>query len=205
MMGTMRNLPLRVLATLSLTLVLGLARAQDKDSYDPDPPDRAARLSYLQGDVSMQPAGEDEWAPALLNRPLTTGDKLWTDDGSRAEIYVGPAAIRLDGNTGFSFLNVDDDTIQMRMTAGVISVSVRALDGNDHIEIDTPNVAVSLLRPGNYRVEVDDAGDATVVKISEGQAEATAPGQNVIVVPESISSVAALTMSAWLSRPSALS
>ena len=83
---------------------------------------------------------------------------------------MGPAAVRLDGNTGFSFLNVDDDTIQMRMTAGVINVSVRSLDGNEHIEIDTPNVALSLLRAGNYRVEVNDAGDTTVVKVSEGAA-----------------------------------
>ena len=107
----------------------------------------------------MQPAGEEEWAPALLNRPLTTGDKLWTEPDARAEIQVGPAAVRLGSNTGFSFLNVDDDTIQMRMTAGVLNVSVRSLRDSEQIEIDTPNVALSLLRPGNYRVEVNDAGD----------------------------------------------
>lgn len=162
--------------------MLGVAQAQDDDAYEADPPDRAARLSYLDGDVSMQPVGEEDWAPAMLNRPLTTGDKLWTDRNSRAEIQVGPAAVRLDSDTGFSFLNVDDDTIQMRMTAGVISVSVRELPGNEHIEIDTPNIALNILRPGTYRVEVNDAGDTTVVKISEGEAEATGPGQlNVIV------------------------
>src|SRR4051812_18147134 len=151
MIGTMPNTAIRVLVTLSLSLALGLARAQspDNDPMEADPPDRAARLSYIQGDVSMQPQGEEDWAPAVINRPLTTGDKLWTDQNSRAEIYVGPAAVRLDGNTGFSFLNVDDDTIQMRMTAGVINVNVRDLDDNDHVEIDTPNLALSLLRPGN--------------------------------------------------------
>jgi flagellar biosynthesis GTPase FlhF len=176
----MRKNSLRAFAALSLSLVLGLARAQDSDPYD-DPPDRAARLSYLSGDVSMQPAGEEEWAPAILNRPLTTGDKLWTERAARAEIQVGAATVRLGDDTGFSFLNVDDDTIQMRMTAGVVYVNVRALEGNDHIEIDTPNVALSVLRPGNYRVEVDDAGDSTTVKISEGEVEADGPGQNVVV------------------------
>jgi FecR protein len=171
---------LRALAAVSFFLVLGLARAQDTESYD-DPPDRAARLSYLQGDVSMQPAGEEEWAPALLNRPLTTGDKLWSERGARAEIQVGPADVRLGDETGFSFLNVDDDTIQMRMTAGVVYVNVRELQGNDHIEIDTPNVALTVLRAGSYRFEVNDAGDTTTVKISEGEAEADGPGQNVIV------------------------
>src|SRR6185436_14901382 len=132
MIGSMANtLPgnvIRALTALSLSLALGLARAQDGGAYDADPPDRAARLSFIQGDVSMQPAGEEEWTPALLNRPMTTGDKLWTEQGARAEIQVGPAAVRLDSYTGFSFLNVDDDSIQMRMTAGVVNVRVRWLD-----------------------------------------------------------------------------
>src|SRR5437868_10674073 len=181
-MGTMAKNSLRALAALSLTLMLGLARAQDdSSSYDQDPPDRAARLSYLSGDVSLQPGGEEQWAPAILNRPLTTGDKLWTERNARAEIEVGPAAVRLGDATGFSFLNVDDDTIQMRMTAGVLYVNVRALDGNDHVEVDTPNISVSVLRPGSYRIEVNDAGDATTAKVSEGEAESDGPGQNVVV------------------------
>lgn len=175
------------LALLSLTLSLTLAlahsgRAHAADAPDEvDPPDRAARLSFIQGEVSLQPAGEEEWASAIVNRPLTTGDKLWTDEGARAEIYVGQAAVRLGSDTGFSFLNVDDDTIQMRMTAGVMNVRVRALDENDQIEIDTPNLALSLLRPGNYRVEVNDEGDTTVVKVIEGEAEASGASQDVVV------------------------
>src|SRR3954454_11759619 len=67
-MGTMATHAWRALAALSLSLALGLARAQDTDSYpDADPPDRAARLSYIQGDVSLQPAGEEDWAPAVIN------------------------------------------------------------------------------------------------------------------------------------------
>ncbi len=69
----------------------------------------------------------------------------------------------------------------MRMTAGVVNVRVRSLDSNDQMEIDTPNLALSILRPGNYRVEVNDAGDATVVKVSEVQAEATGGSQDVVV------------------------
>jgi hypothetical protein len=188
-MQAMVNSLFRTLAALSFSLVLGLARAQDSEPYEADPPDRAARLSYIQGDVSMQPAGEEDWAPAILNRPLTTGDKLWTERDARAEIQVGQAAVRLGANTGFSFLNVDDDTIQMRMTAGVINVRVRALDENDHVEIDTPNVALSLVRPGNYRVEFDDPANVTVVRISEGEAEATGPSQNFVVHNQEVATV----------------
>jgi hypothetical protein len=175
------SLPGRLAAALFLCMPFALAHAQSDPPPDADPPDRAARLSFLQGEVSLQPAGEEEWASAVVNRPLTTGDKLWTDKNARAEIQVGPAAVRLGSDTGFSFLNVDDDTIQMRMTAGVVNVRVRALDSNDQIEIDTPNLALSLLRPGNYRVEVNDEGDTTVVKVSEGEAEASGGSQDVVV------------------------
>ena len=165
----------------SLSFSAAQAQAPDDNAPDADPPDRAVRFSYVQGDVSLQPAGEEEWATAVVNRPLTTGDKLWTEDNARVEMYVGGAAVRLGGDTGFSFLNVDDDNIQMRMTAGVMDVRVRSLDSNDHIEIDTPNIALSILRPGKYRVEVNDEGDATVVKVSEGEAEASGGSQDVVV------------------------
>ncbi|HEY6125433.1 MAG TPA: DUF6600 domain-containing protein [Steroidobacteraceae bacterium] len=177
----MARIPLRSIAALLMSLVWGLSHAQDSEPYEPDPPERAARLSYIEGEVSMQPAGEEEWAPALLNRPLTTGDRLWAERDARAEIQVGPASVRLGSNTGFSFLNVNDNTIQMRMTAGVLFVSVRTLGDSEQIEIDTPNVALSLLRAGTYRVEVNDAGDSTVVKVSEGAVQATGPSQDIVV------------------------
>ena len=60
-----------------------------------DPPGRAARLAYAQGSVSFQPAGTDDWVSAVVNRPITTGDKLWTDRDARAELHIGSAAIRL--------------------------------------------------------------------------------------------------------------
>src|SRR5258708_9360042 len=78
---------------------------------DDDPPNRAARLSYAAGTVTFQPDGEEtDWAPADLNRALTTGDKLWIETGGRAEIQTVNSAIRLNGHTNFSFLTVDDNT-----------------------------------------------------------------------------------------------
>ena len=46
-----------------------------------DPPSRVARLGYITGAVSFSPAGENDWVQAALNRPLTTGDRLWVDAG----------------------------------------------------------------------------------------------------------------------------
>ncbi|HYL02785.1 MAG TPA: DUF6600 domain-containing protein [Steroidobacteraceae bacterium] len=146
-----------------------------------DPPGRAARLSYLAGSVSLEPAGVDQWTAAELNRPLTTGDRLWTDADSAAELDIGAAVIRLGASTGFSFLNLDDTSAQMQLAAGTLIVRVWDLAGAQNYEIDTPNVAVSLQQPGVYRVEVDETGGATVVKVSDGAALAAGEGGSVPV------------------------
>src|SRR6202045_3015366 len=169
---------LAVLALLAL-FALGAAWAEEGN-----PPGRVARLSDAEGSVSLQPAGVQEWAAATLNRPLTTGDKLWSDQNSRAELDVGAAVIRLGATTGFSFLNLDDNTAQMQVTAGTLIVRVRHMQGNQTYEVDTPNIALSLQQPGEYRVEVNDAGDTTIVKVSEGQAQAAGGGQSVAIATQ---------------------
>jgi hypothetical protein len=61
-----------VLAVLFIAAAFQIsAVAQDQD----DPPGRVARLGYMQGSVSFQPAGENEWVEAAPNRPMTTGEK----------------------------------------------------------------------------------------------------------------------------------
>ncbi|MFI5113619.1 MAG: DUF6600 domain-containing protein [Terriglobales bacterium] len=163
------------LALSTMVLPTGAA-AQDQNQQD-DPPSRVARLGYMEGSVSFQPAGETDWVQAAANRPMTTGDKLWADKDSRAELQLGSAVIRLNANTGFSFLNLNDHTAQIQLTAGAINVRVRRLDQNDVFEIDTPNLAFSISQPGSYRVEASEDGTYSVVSIREGGGEATGNGQ----------------------------
>jgi hypothetical protein len=161
---------------LSLLVPATRASAQDQDQQD-DPPSRVARLGYMEGSVSFQPAGETDWVQAVPNRPMTTGDKLWADQDSRAELQLGSAVIRLNANTGFSFLNLDDNTVQIQLTSGSINLRVRRLDQNDNYEIDTPNLAFTVTQPGSYRVEASEDGTYSVVSIREGGGEATGNGQ----------------------------
>jgi hypothetical protein len=158
---------------LLITALPQRAAAQDPD----DPPARVARLGYMQGSVSFQPAGESEWVRAVPNRPMTTGDKLWTDQGARAEVELGSAVIRLSANTGFSFLNLDDRTMQIQLTSGSLNINVRRLVRDDVFEVDTPNLAFSIFQPGRYRVEASEDGNYTVVSVREGEGESTGNGQ----------------------------
>ena len=170
-----------VLATLLVAATILPARlplAQAQDQYDQyDPPSRVARLGYMQGSVSFQPAGESEWVEAFRNRPMTTGDRLWTDRDGRAEVELGAATIHLAPNTGFSFLNLDDRTVQIELSSGTVDLRVRHLDRDSIFEVDTPNQAWTALQPGRYRIEAAEDGNYTVVTIREGEAESTGNGQ----------------------------
>ena len=136
-----------------------------------DPPSRVARLGYMTGAVSFSPAGENDWVQATINRPLTTGDRLWSDARARAEIQVGGAMIRMNANTGVSVLNLDDRIAQLQLTQGTLNVRVRRLEPNQVFEVDTPNLAFTLRRPGEYRIEVDPDGNATTIVMRKGQGE----------------------------------
>jgi hypothetical protein len=166
------------LLAASLVSTMLVQRVMAQDQYDQaDPPSRVARLSYLQGSVSFQPAGESEWVEAAQNRPMTTGDQIWADKDSRAELSLGSAVIDLNSSTGISFLNLDDRTAQIKLSSGSINVRVRHLGRDEVFEIDTPNQAFSIFQPGRYRVEASGDGSYSVVSIRQGEGESTGNGQ----------------------------
>jgi hypothetical protein len=158
---------------LAIVVLPARSAAQDQD----DPPGRVARLGYLQGSVSFQPAGETDWVGAVPNRPMSTGDQLWTDVDSRAEVQLGSAVIRLAPLTGFSFLNLDDSTVQIQLSSGAINITVRRLGDEEDFEVDTPNQAFSVFQPGHYRVEASADGNYTVISVRAGEGAATGNGQ----------------------------
>jgi hypothetical protein len=182
--------PCLVLLTLIAPLLFALpqnAAAQDQDqSHDAaqaqaqvaDPPTRVARLNYVQGSVSFQPAGEQDWLEADINRPLTTGDNLWSDKDSRGEVHIGATGIRLSSETGISFLNLDDRTVQLQLAQGTIEVHVRRLEPGNAFEIDTPNLAFTLTASGEYRIQSDPDGNSTSITVREGAGQVTGAGES---------------------------
>jgi hypothetical protein len=172
------NAPLVVLLCLSLGLTALASRARaDGD----DPPSRVARLAYAQGSVSFQPAGTDDWVTATRNRPLTTNDRIWSDRDGRLELQLDQSLLRASNNTGFSFLNLSDTVTQVQLTTGTLLIRVHRLDNGEIYEIDTPNLAFSVLRPGLYRINVNESGDATSIRIRDGEGEVTGGGSAYMV------------------------
>jgi len=146
-----------------------------------DPPGRIGRLNYIQGPVSYQPTGVSDWVDAYVNRPLTTNDNIWVGNGGRAELHVGSTALRLGSNTDFQFLNLDDRIVQIRLTEGTLTVRMRNLPQDQIFEIDTPNLAFTVLRPGEYRIDANPDSETTVITIRDGEGEVTGEGQQIPV------------------------
>jgi hypothetical protein len=153
----------------------GVLHAQAADTAG-DPPDRVARLSYLEGDVGLLPSGGQDWGEAGINRPLTGGDRLSSAAGARAELELGGAALRLDGQTDVGVLQLDDRMAQLELTQGTLALTVRRLDDGQSYEIDTPTVALVVDHPGSFRVDVDRNGQGTRVTAFDGSA--TVYGEN---------------------------
>ena len=152
-----------MLAAIALLAFSGFASAE--------PPSRAARLSYISGNVSFSPAGESDWVRAVVNRPLTSGDRLWVDAGARAELQVGGAAFRLGASTSVVLLNLDDSIAQVQLDQGSLKVRVRRMGPRQAFEVDTPNLAFSMSKPGDYRIDADSNADATTVMVRAGRGD----------------------------------
>ncbi|MGA2097369.1 MAG: DUF6600 domain-containing protein, partial [Candidatus Acidiferrum sp.] len=182
----MKRYTLHLVSLVSLALAMAFLTPQRAVADDDDPPGRVARLGFVRGNVSFEPAGTEDWVSAIVNRPLTTGDKIWNDDDSASELHIGSAAIRLGSDTGFSFLNLTDNVAQLSLTAGTLNVRVRRLGDDETFEVDTPNLAFTILRPGSYKISVNEAGDTTIVLVRDGQGEVTGGGTAYTLHPTDI-------------------
>jgi hypothetical protein len=154
----------------------------DSDSQAQDPPGRVGRLDFSQGSISFRPAGEDDWVSAVPNRPMVSGDDLWADQNSRAEVHIGSTVARLGANTGITFLALDDRTTQIRLAQGSLFLRVRHIDDDDSYEVDTPNLAFTLLQPGEYRIDVSADGSQTLTTVWQGRGRVTGGGLTYTVV-----------------------
>jgi hypothetical protein len=150
---------------------------QTSQSDANDPPTRVARISYLDGSVSLQPGGTGDWGSAARNRPMTVGDKIWTDKDSRAELQTGVVSIHLGSMTALSFLNLDQTITQMRLAEGSINFRVKEIRQGDTYEVDTPNAVFTITQAGAFRIDVNENGDNTGITVIRGAGQVTASGK----------------------------
>ena len=152
---------------------------QQQGSPENDPPSRAARLQFMDGSVSVQPHGTEDWVAGAINRPLTNSDNVWADKNSRAEINVGSGLIRIDSESSLTLTNLSENAVQLQLHQGAMNLHLRRLDDGETYEVDTPNQAFTVLKPGDYRFDVNPDADTTVVTVWQGEGESSGKGPAV--------------------------
>ena len=179
----MREIRKNVPVLVVLLLILGIAQGAFAQA---DPPERVARLNFIEGAVSYLPSGGDEndWVTVVMNRPLTTGDRLWADANSRGELHIGSTAIRMNSNTGISFLNLDDTSVQIGLSDGSVILRLRRLDPGDTYEVDTPNLAFVIKRAGDYLIEANPDNNTSIITVRQGEGEAIGGGRSWQVISD---------------------
>jgi len=162
---------------------------QPPQSYTENPPARVGRVGYIDGPVSFLAASADSWTVAEPNRPVSTSDRIWTDNSARAEIDVGSTAVRLASQTEVDVVRLDDSWFQVRVPQGTLNERVRVIGSDRDYEIDTPNAALALTRAGEYRVSVSPDGQTTTITVWSGEAEVTAAGSTFPVQARQVATI----------------
>jgi hypothetical protein len=144
-----------------------LALADDPPAPGQTAESTPARVSYINGEVSFWRPGAQEWAEAKVNTPLAPGDLLYTGQGGTVEIQFGPRAfVRAGNGTQIGLDNQEPDYLQFRVTAGHAGLDLRELPVGHTVEIDTPNAAFTVERPGYYHVDLSQ--DAATFRTHRG-------------------------------------
>jgi hypothetical protein len=136
---------------------------------NPGPNRGVARISLIDGDVSIRRGDSGDVVAASVNAPLMVQDGLLTSSGARAELQFDPATLlRIGPNGEVRMATIDNRSYQLQLATGTITF--RLFRPDSQAEIDTPSVAVRPLRPGTYRVTVREDG-STEITVRDGEVE----------------------------------
>jgi len=134
-----------------------------------------ARISFMNGNVSVRRGDSGEAVAGVVNAPLTIGDRVLTAEGARAEVQLDFAnLVRIGPSSEVRFSELAEGRFQIQIATGTTSFRVLR-DTVAQIEISTPSVAVHPLRKGIYRVTVKPDGSSEITVRGGGDAEIASP------------------------------
>jgi hypothetical protein len=174
--------PVVVAAALLLATV-----AAAEDGY------RYGRMRYSEPEVLLQRAAESQAEEAEPNTPFVPGDRVWSNDGGRAELqFFDGSLVWLDTHAKVDYAahegEGEDDQVVLRLWSGALGLRVwgrRAL----RFVVETPHGAVEVRGPAFVRI--DARPSVTRLAVREGEATLAADGRQVLVAAEERSEVRA--------------
>jgi hypothetical protein len=159
---------------LTILTIAGLAMpgwAQD----DGDAPDQGvARISLVNGEVSIRQGDTNDYTAAALNAPVMAGDRVATTANAQAEIQFDFAnMIRLAPMSEVRMGELAYRRYQIQVATGTVMFHVTR-ETDAQVEIETPSVSVRPTRRGSYRITVQPDGSSEIT-VRAGEAEIFTP------------------------------
>ncbi|HSB17842.1 MAG TPA: DUF6600 domain-containing protein [Bryobacteraceae bacterium] len=157
------------LAVLALA-VTGCTWAADDDETGRG----VARVSLINGDVSVRRGDSGDWVAAAVNAPLVVEDTVSTGPSSRAEVQFDWAnMLRLASNAEVRLAQLDYRRYLIQIARGTVTFRVLR-DSEADVELSTPSVSVRPVRKGTYRITVREDGESEIT-VRSGEAEVFTP------------------------------
>jgi len=161
---------------LTLTGTVATIRAQEDPQVPPS--DGAehgvARISVINGEVSIQRGDSNEQTAAAVNAPLVAGDIVSTAPGARVEIQFDSAnMLRLAPDSEARISELTAKRYQIQVGRGTVILSV-VRDSHAQVEVSTPSVSVRPTQRGAYRIAVFEDGRSEITPRA-GEAEVYGP------------------------------
>jgi hypothetical protein len=129
---------------------------------------RQGRVRLAEGGVALQRASEMETEDAVPNLPFLPGDRVWTDDGGRAEFqFADGTFLRVDRRTKLDYSSYEgEDRILLRLWSGTLALHVG--DRAETYAVTLPAGTFETRRAGAYRVDLEQG--ETSISVCEGEA-----------------------------------
>ncbi|MEX2262923.1 MAG: DUF6600 domain-containing protein [Bryobacteraceae bacterium] len=133
-----------------------------------------ARISLINGDVTVRRGDSGDWVAAAVNAPLVVEDRIATGPNSRTEVQFDSANfVRIDSSAELRLSGLENRRYQLQLANGTITFRVLR-DSDAEVEIDTPTVSVRPAQKGTYRITVREDGE-TEVTVRNGEVEVFTP------------------------------
>lgn len=144
-----------------------------------DPPARVGRIARINGTVSFHGPGAENWLPATLNYPITTGDGIWTEPGASAAIDIAASRVTLAESTEFEIGQLDDHALVATEAQGQAYLHLRDVQPGETATILTPRGTLTISAAGRYEVVAGDTEHPTTITVVDGAASVVGDGQPV--------------------------
>ena len=143
-------------------------------AQDEGPGRGVARISVINGDVSVRRGDSEDVIAAAVNSPLVVQDRLLTGPTSRAEVQFDWAnMIRLASDAEVRFAELEYKRYIVQVARGTATFRVLR-DQDADVEVSTPSVSVRPVKRGTYRISVHEDGTSEIT-VRSGEAEIYTP------------------------------